>query len=115
MNFNVIPTDKFKKEAKRLIRKFPSLKEELRELSNILSETPTTGKSLGNQVFKIRLKIKSKGKGKSGGGRVITYLLTENKEIYLLLIYDKSEFENVNDKTLQLLLNGLDIERRDRT
>ena len=37
MNFNVIPSDKFKKEAKRLIRKFPSLKAELRELSNALS------------------------------------------------------------------------------
>ena len=29
MNFKVIPTDKFKKEAKRLIKKFPSLKEDL--------------------------------------------------------------------------------------
>ena len=82
MNFNVIPTDKFKKEAKRLIHKFPSLKNELRELTKILRETPATGKSLGNQVYKIRLAIKSKGKGKSGGGRVITYVVTENKEIF---------------------------------
>ena len=44
MSFNVIPTDKFKKEAKRLIRKYPSLKEELRELSHVLSQNPTTGK-----------------------------------------------------------------------
>ena len=115
MSFNVIPTDKFKKEAKRLIRKYPSLKEELRELSHILSQNPTTGKSLGNQVYKIRLAIKSKGKGKSGGGRVITYLLTENKEVYLLLIYDKSEFENVDEKTFQLLINGLEITRRAHT
>ncbi len=115
MNFNVIPTDKFKKEAKKLIRKFPSLKNELRELTKILSETPATGKSLGNQVYKIRLAIKSKGKGKSGGGRVITYVVTENKEIYLVLIYDKSEFENVDDKTLQSLINGLEIDGRDRT
>ena len=43
MNFNVIPTDKFKKEAKKLIRKFPSLKNELRELTKILRETPATG------------------------------------------------------------------------
>ena len=115
MNFNVIPTDKFKKEAKRLIHKFPSLKNELRELTKILRETPATGKSLGNQVYKIRLAIKSKGKGKSGGGRVITYVVTENKEIYLVLIYDKSEFENVDDKTLQSLINGLEIDGRDRT
>ncbi|MGI9191154.1 MAG: type II toxin-antitoxin system RelE/ParE family toxin [Chitinophagaceae bacterium] len=108
MGFNVIPTDKFKKEAKRLIRKFPSLKEELRELSTTLSEHPETGKPLGKDTYKIRIAIKSKGKGKSGGARVITYLVTENKEIYLLLIYDKSEFDNVDDKLLQQIIDGLD-------
>ena len=33
MSFNVIPTNKFKKEAKRLIKKYPSLKTELFKLS----------------------------------------------------------------------------------
>jgi len=42
-------------------------------------------------------------------------VVTENKEIYLVLIYDKSEFENVDDKTLQSLINGLEIDGRDRT
>ena len=115
MSFNVIPSDKFKKEAKRLIRKFPSLKAELRELSNILSESPETGKSLGNGTYKIRLAIKSKGKGKSGGARVITYLVTENEEVYLLLIYDKSEYENVDDKILQQIIEGLNVDGQDRT
>ena len=115
MSFNVIPSDKFKKEAKRLIRKFPSLKGELRELSNTLSDNPTAGKSLGNDTYKIRLAIKSKGKGKSGGGRVITYIVTENKEVYLLLIYDKSEFDNVDDKILKQLIDGLELDRKDRT
>ncbi len=39
MNFKVIPTDKFKKEAKRLIKKFPSLKQELLELGEVLTPT----------------------------------------------------------------------------
>ena len=114
MSFNVIPSDKFKKEAKRLIRKFPSFKEELRELSITLSEHPETGKPLGKDTYKIRLAIKSKGKGKSGGARVITYLVTENEEVYLLLIYDKSEYDNVDDKLLQQIIDGLDIDRSDR-
>lgn len=33
MNYKVIPVDKFKKEAKRLIKKYPSLKSELTELA----------------------------------------------------------------------------------
>ena len=47
---------------------------------------------------------KSKGKGKSGGGRVISYLVTQNKENYLLTIFDKSEFDSIDDKTLKKLL-----------
>lgn len=37
MNYKVIPVDKFKKEAKRLIKKYPSLKLELTELAESLS------------------------------------------------------------------------------
>jgi hypothetical protein len=36
MNFSVIPSDKFKKEAKRLPEKFLSLKKELSELVALL-------------------------------------------------------------------------------
>ena len=66
MGFKVIPTDKFKKEAKRLSRKYPSLKEELRELGNTLINTPDYGKAFGNNAYKIRIAIKSSGKVKSG-------------------------------------------------
>ena len=83
MGFDIIPTDIFKKEAKRLIKKFPSLKEELLELDRLLTDNPNSGVDLGHNTFKIRLGIKSKGKGKSGGGRVITYVITKEKEIYL--------------------------------
>ncbi len=64
MNFSVIPSDKFKREAKRLIKKFPSLKQELAGLSAILEKEPETGTSLGNDTYKIRIAVKSKGKGK---------------------------------------------------
>ncbi len=85
MNFSVIPSDKFKKEAKRLIKKFPSLKQELSELSATLEEQPDFGTPLGNEIYKVRIAIKSKGKGKSGGARVITYIVTENNEVYCIL------------------------------
>ena len=64
MNFSVIPSDKFKREAKRLIKKFPSLKQELGDLNATLENAPETGTPLGNDTYKIRLAIKSKGKGK---------------------------------------------------
>jgi hypothetical protein len=64
MNFSVIPSEKFKKEAKRLIKKFPSLKQELTDLGILLTIEPETGMPLGNDTYKIRLAIKSKGKEK---------------------------------------------------
>lgn len=110
MSYSVIPVDKFKKEAKRLIKKFPSLKTELSELNKQLSVNPSAGTALGNNTYKIRIAIKSKGKGKSGGARIITYLETENKEIYLLTIYDKSELDNINDKIIRRIIEDIKTE-----
>jgi hypothetical protein len=98
------------KKARKLSKKYGSLKEELAHLNDILSNTPETGTPLGNDTYKIRLAIKSKGKGKSGGGRVITYVVKDNKEVYLLTIYDKSEFENIDDKTLKNIIQSLKLD-----
>ncbi len=110
MNFKVIPSDKFKREVKRLIKKFPSLKQELAILNTTLTKEPETGTPLGNDTYKIRLAIKSKGKGKSGGSRVITYVVTEEKDVYLLTIYDKSEFSDVDDKIIKSIIESLNSE-----
>ncbi|MES2005991.1 MAG: hypothetical protein V4450_15845 [Bacteroidota bacterium] len=111
MNYKVIPVDKFKKEAKRLIKKYPSLKIELTELSESLSIEPIQGTSLGNDTYKIRVSIGSKGKGKSGGARVITYAISPQKEIYLLTIYDKAEFDSIDDKTLRRIIAVIPTEK----
>lgn len=107
MNFSVIPSDKFKREAKRLIKKFPSLKQELADLNKLLTEEPESGTPLGEDTYKVRVAIRSKGKGKSGGARVITYIVTDNKEVYLLTIYDKSDFDSVDDKTIKIIIKSL--------
>jgi mRNA-degrading endonuclease RelE of RelBE toxin-antitoxin system len=107
MKYSVIPAEKFKKEAKRLVRKYPSLKNELAELNAILEDNPTIGKSLGYNAYKLRISIKSKGAGKSCGARVITYVVTENKEVYLLTIYDKADMDSVDDNTLRKIIKNI--------
>lgn len=109
MSFRIVPTERFKKEVKRLSKKFPSLKADLAELNETLSNQPDIGTPLGNNCYKIRLAIRSKGKGKSGGGRIITYLVNTNNEVYLLTIYDKSELDNIDDKILKNLIQSLNI------
>ena len=107
MSYSVIPTEIFKKEAKRLIKKYQSVKNELQELSSILQDNPTTGISLGKSTYKIRIAIKSKGSGKSGGARVITYVVTAQKEVYLLTIYNKADLDSVDDITLQKIIKNI--------
>jgi hypothetical protein len=104
MSFSVIPTPDFKKLAKKLSKKYPSLKSDLERLINLLSENPTIGVPLGHNLFKIRLAIGSKGKGKSGGARVITFFVTQNHEVYLVYIYDKGQLDNITKEQIVILL-----------
>lgn len=59
MSYNIELSPNFKKEAKRLNKKYPSLKNELAKLFAELEENPTAGIPLGNDIYKIRLAIAS--------------------------------------------------------
>lgn len=91
-------TSVFEKYYKRYSKKYHSLSSEIIELEKLLIENPKLGTDLGDGLFKIRLAVKSKNKGKSGGFRIVTYLVTENEnnlDINLIIIYDKSEIEDI--------------------
>ena len=107
MSYKVKSIAVFEKQAKRLIKKYASLKKELLELVQELKENPEQGTAIGKSCFKIRIAIASKGKGKSGGARIITNLVITDGTVYLLSIYDKSEKENLTDKELDELLKAL--------
>ncbi len=107
MSFEIIITQRFKRELKRLIKKFPSIKTEFANLIGLLEVDPIQGTSIGNGFYKIRLAIESKGKGKSGGARVITYTVILDELLYLIAIYDKSEKQNISLKELQEFLNSI--------
>jgi mRNA-degrading endonuclease RelE of RelBE toxin-antitoxin system len=110
-------TDSFKKEAKPLLKRYKSLASDLANLEKDLLLNPLLGTPLGNNAYKIRLKIASKGKGKSGGARVISYLETElianlssegtETVVNLISIYDKSETAIITEKELKRLIANL--------
>lgn len=108
MNYKIATIANFRKEAKKLIKKYHSLKNEIETLGKELSKNPTLGTPLGNNCYKIRLSIASKGKGKSGGARVITYIFVNERTVYFLSLYDKSEKENITDQELKNLLKNID-------
>jgi len=119
MKVEVRITKNFRKEAKPMVKKYPSFASDLQKLEQDLIAKPTLGEPLGKSVYKIRLRIESKGKGKSGGARVISYLekeivaLTEIAGeltiVNLLTVYDKSVQASVSDKELKTLIENLEI------
>lgn len=104
MSYNVEVSANFKKEAKRLTKKYPSLKNELTELFAQLKENPTLGTPLGNDIYKIRLAISSKNKGKSGGARVLSFVKVVQTTVLLFSIYSKGEVDNLTDKQIRELI-----------
>ena len=109
MSFNIKTISVFERQAKRLVKKFSSLKEEIQELIKELKEEPEKGTSIGNNCYKIRLGIASKRKGKSGGARVIIHVVFKDGIVYLLSIYDKSELENLTDNEILELIKQVPL------
>ncbi len=114
MKITVRITKRFRSASKILIKRYPSFLKDLAQLEKELFKNPKLGTPLGNNAYKIRLKISSKGKGKSGGARVIslleTTLITEVQKtedeltVNLLYVYDKSDIENLSDRELKDLI-----------
>lgn len=61
MNFEVITTPHFEREAKALAKRHRSFKSDLKELIERLSEDPMRGTELGSGIRKTGLAITSKG------------------------------------------------------
>ena len=103
----------FAKEAKRLNKKYPSFAQDLKDFRDAIAENPLQGVEIAPHTRKIRMQIKSKGKGKSGGARIITYTVlakeTEDGRLFLLLIYDKEDADNIRPEVLKDILREFDL------
>lgn len=112
MNYKIVLDAPFRKEVKRLAKKYRSLKKDLEELQEELLTNPQAGTDLGNGLRKVRMAIASKGRGKSHGARVITFTVVvaiEESEINLLTIYDKAERESITRQEIEALLREADL------
>ena len=111
MSFDVPTTPEFESQAKALRKRYRSFKDDLMNLVLSLEENPFQGVELSPGIRKLRMAITSKGRGKSGGARVITYTVvtmeTEGR-MYLMNVYDKSDFSTVELSVLKEIARGLD-------
>jgi len=102
MKIKFTPT--FEKYFKKYLKKDKKLLKELEKLIEELKQNPKIGQSLGNNLYKIR--IKGFNKGKSGGYRVINYIKNDN-EIILVIIYAKNEYSDIAIKKLEEILKEI--------
>ena len=110
MNVHVVYGPEFKRQFKRLAKKYHSLKSDYDSWLDEIVKDPLVGDDLGGGVRKIRMAIADKGKGKSGGARILTLnvLVSEDgMNVTLLTIYDKGEISNVKDEFIEFLIKNL--------
>ena len=107
MSYKIETIRTFDIQAKRLSKKYHSLKKDILDLVTELIENPHMGTALGKNCYKIRMAISSKSKGKSGGARVITHIQIINGTVYLLSIFDKSEKDSILESEIDILIKEI--------
>lgn len=70
-------------------------------LQSFLFQYPEAGKVIPGSGGVRKVRWATPTKGKSGGLRVIYYFKRQDKEIWLLTIYSKSEIENIPAHSLR--------------
>jgi len=104
MKLKIISLRSFKKDVKKLYRKYKNIADDLKKLEALLLKDPKKGIELGNNCYKIRLANSSIPTGKRGGFRVIYYFLHGNHTAYLMTIYSKKDLDNISDEKIQNIL-----------
>ena len=100
-------TSEFKRNLRQLSRRYRSIRRDIDPVIEQLSAGETPGDQIGGvgySVFKLRVKNSDNNKGKSGGYRVIYYLKTDTR-VTLVTVYSKSDQSDVDNATLQRILN----------
>lgn len=112
MNYEITFTDSFKRQYKKLKKKYPHIKNDLNPLLVDIEEGKLPGDSIPgllNKVYKARCPSSDMKRGKSGGYRILYYLAGQENKIYLLNIYSKAERENIPVNLILEVLKELGV------
>ncbi len=102
MAFAIFYTHEFKRDLRKLNKKYPSLRKDL----DAFIQTLNAGELLGDlipqisyPVYKVRIKNSDNNKGKSAGYRIIYYVQIPDS-VVLITLYSKSEQGDISTKAL---------------
>ncbi len=94
----IIETSIFTRQVRELLSD-----DEYRELQITLAARPDAGKIIVGSGGVRKVRWSTKGKGKRGGARVIYYWAVEPEQLLMLLIYSKSERDELTPAQLKTL------------
>ena len=101
MNYKIISSITFLKNAKKLSKQYPSFKGELKGLCVYIVESLYSGRQISNNCYIIRMGIFSKKIGKFGGERVQLSIKIVKDIVYLLSVNDIGGFNDDVDVWLK--------------
>ena len=102
----------FKRQLKRLRRRYHHVQDELLPVVKALESGEIVGDRIPEQesiLYKVRLPNRDSRKGKSGGYRVIYYIQT-SIDIVLVTIYTKSDQGDIKVNVLNKIISEIESE-----
>ena len=105
----------FRRDHKRALRKYPSIKNDLKELFTVLESGPDGDPipEFGNSVWKVRMAVKGH-LGKSDGYRVIYHVDGTRRVMTPLFLYAKSSRVDIGKKQIERAAKALLTSLRSR-
>jgi mRNA-degrading endonuclease RelE of RelBE toxin-antitoxin system len=110
-------SDKFRKEIKKLRKRYDSIEKDVQPLIEQLEAGEIPGDRIVENkypVYKFRVRNSDNRRGKSSGYRIIYYTITP-AAILLTTIYSKSDRQNISNKEVEDIIGEyeLAIEQRE--
>ncbi|MFA7571000.1 MAG: type II toxin-antitoxin system RelE/ParE family toxin [Sulfurimonadaceae bacterium] len=97
---------------KKLQKRFKNIETDCDTFIQSIQTTQDLGINLGQGVYKVRIANSDKKSGKSSGYRLISYLKLVDNRLYLMYIYDKSDFDTVSENTIDELIKKTILEKK---
>ena len=104
LNLSVLKTDYFNKIVKNLSKRYRNIEYDIDYFIDNIESIEYLGTAIGKHIYKTRIKNSDNKKGKSGGYRIISYLRLVDKELTLIYIYSKSDYDNIDEKLIDKLV-----------
>ncbi len=100
---------RFKKDLKRLNKKYPNVRTDVQTLVEKLEKGETPGDQISGvkyTIYKVRVRSSDIAKGTRGGYRVIYYVKTA-EHIFLATMYAKSDQSDISNDEIRRIVETL--------